>query len=147
MNAKRLLASAGLLAAVLGLSASYALAQSAPSAGSVTFTETTMADMLNWSVSPATVTIQAGQSVTFTNPGSSTQPHTATAADGSWDTGLLQPGSSGSIAFATPGSYDYTCTPHPWMKGTIVVTAAADGGQVTTDDAAAAVQAADTSDN
>jgi len=65
------------------------------------------------------VSVPAGQSVAWTNLGA--QAHTATAADGSFDTGMVTPGSTASVQFDTPGMYAYTCTPHPWMKGTVVV--------------------------
>lgn len=75
---------------------------------------------------PATVTITAGDSVTWTN--SDPVAHTATATDGSWDTGDIVEGASASITFNTPGTYAYLCTPHPTMTGTVVVEAAAGGG-------------------
>jgi plastocyanin len=65
-------------------------------------------------------TVQVGQTVTWTNMGS--QGHTATAGDGAWDTGTIAPGASASITFDTPGLYSFLCTPHPWMKGTLLVT-------------------------
>jgi plastocyanin len=72
--------------------------------------------------SPATVTIQAGDTVVWTN--ATTVPHTATANDRAWDTGRVDPGQSRSIAFPTPGSFGYFCTFHPETLGTLVVTAA-----------------------
>jgi plastocyanin len=80
-------------------------------------------DMSAWGYGPATTTINVGQTVTFTNTGSS--PHDATASDNSWGTPLLQPGQSAPITFSTAGTFAYTCVLHPWMKGTIVVTPAA----------------------
>jgi plastocyanin len=38
-----------------------------------------------------------------------------------WDTGDVAPGESRSIDFDTAGTYTFTCTPHPWMLGQIVV--------------------------
>src|ERR671933_260515 len=72
----------------------------------------------------ATVTMTAGQAITWTNGG--TLAHSATADNGNaFDTGLIPNGQSKTVTFDTPGSYPYHCTPHPWMKGTITVTAAA----------------------
>ncbi len=68
---------------------------------------------------PATLTITVGDTVTWTNNGPS--PHTATANDGSFDTGTLQKGQSGSHTFSKSGTFAYICTIHPFMKGTIVV--------------------------
>ena len=65
------------------------------------------------------VSVSAGQTVAWTNMGG--QAHTATAADGSFDTGLVTPGSSAPVQFDTPGLYAYMCTPHPWMKGNVAV--------------------------
>ena len=73
---------------------------------------------------PGTLDIIAGQSVTFFN--NDAVAHTATAADGSFDTGNIAPGHSATVTFDTPGTYSYGCTYHPVMPpGTIVVTAPA----------------------
>lgn len=50
--------------------------------------------------------------------------HTVTAADKSFDSGLIQGGATWRRAFSKPGTYQITCTPHPFMKATIVVKAA-----------------------
>ena len=60
--------------------------------------------------------------VTFVDAGK--EAHTATADDGSFDAGTLNPGESKTVTFDTAGSYGYHCSLHPWMKGTVVVTAA-----------------------
>ena len=70
---------------------------------------------------PATVTIHSGDTITWTNDGPS--EHTATASNGSFDTGLLKKGQSASHTFTQPGTYAYICTIHPFMHGTIVVLA------------------------
>lgn len=71
---------------------------------------------------PATLTITAGDTVTWTNEDSVT--HTATSTTGAFDSGPLAQGASFSFTFTTPGTYDYLCTPHPSMTGQIVVEAA-----------------------
>jgi plastocyanin len=78
----------------------------------------------DFAFSPGTVTITAGDRVTWTNEDA--VEHTATG-DG-WDTGLLAQGGSGSIRFDRAGTYAYICTPHPSMTGTVVVQARASGG-------------------
>jgi len=80
-------------------------------------------DATTWGYTATTTTIQAGQTVTWTNAGD--QPHDANSTDGTWQVPLLSTGQSASYTFATPGTYTYICTPHPWMQGTIVVTAPA----------------------
>ena len=75
--------------------------------------------------SPKTVTVNEGDSVTFTNDGPTV--HTATAEDGSFDTGNLNAGDSDTVTFDSAGTIAYICTPHPFMKGTVVVQAASSG--------------------
>jgi LPXTG-motif cell wall-anchored protein len=76
--------------------------------------------------SPSTITVTAGESVTWSNSGPSV--HSATADDGSFDTGILNKGQSGSHTFTRPGTYAFHCTPHPFMTGKVIVTAAGGGG-------------------
>jgi LPXTG-motif cell wall-anchored protein len=71
---------------------------------------------------PAATTIHAGDTITWSNQGPSS--HTATAKDGSFDTGILKKGQSASHTFTQPGTYTYVCQIHPFMHGTIVVLAA-----------------------
>jgi plastocyanin len=75
---------------------------------------------------PASVTVNEGDTVNFTNDGPTV--HTATADDGSFDTGILEKGQSGSATFTSAGTVTYFCQPHPNMKGSIVVQAASTGG-------------------
>lgn len=72
---------------------------------------------------PATVTIDAGDSVTWANNDST--PHTATAGGGAFDTGSIGAGGSASITFDTAGTFAYVCSIHPQMAGTVVVQGAA----------------------
>lgn len=73
----------------------------------------------NFAFSPATLTVKVGDKVTWTNKDSA--GHSATADDGSFDTGVLAQGQSGSITFSKAGTYTYHCSVHPMMKGTIIV--------------------------
>jgi plastocyanin len=68
--------------------------------------------------SPANLEVAAGDTVTFTNEDSA--PHTATANDGSFDTGRLSKGQSATVTIAAAGTFDYICKIHPSMKGQIV---------------------------
>jgi plastocyanin len=72
-----------------------------------------------WGYSPSTVTIHVGDTVTWTNAGP--LAHTVTADDGSFDSGSLNVGDTWSMTFQTAGTFTYYCTPHPWMKGTVIV--------------------------
>jgi LPXTG-motif cell wall-anchored protein len=75
---------------------------------------------------PAQITVDQGDTVTWTNNGPT--PHSATAPDGSFDTGILPAGQSSSHTFGEAGTYSYICTPHPNMHGTVVVRASQSGG-------------------
>lgn len=48
-------------------------------------------------------------------------PHTVTGADRKFNSGLIQPGKIYRRTFTKAGTFDFFCTPHPFMKGTIVV--------------------------
>ena len=90
---------------------------------------------------PDTVTVNEGDTVTWTNDGPTV--HTATAEDGSFDTGILEKGESGSATFTQAGTINYICTPHPNMKGKVIVQASSagsdgsGGGGGSTDDGSA----------
>jgi LPXTG-motif cell wall-anchored protein len=71
--------------------------------------------------SPATTTIHAGDTITWSNSGPSS--HTATASNGSFNTGILKKGQSASHTFTQPGTYAYVCQIHSFMHGTITVLA------------------------
>jgi plastocyanin len=71
--------------------------------------------------SPATITVHVGDTITWSNAGPT--DHTATARDGSFDTGVLKKGTSGSHTFTATGTFAYYCTIHPFMHGTVVVLA------------------------
>ena len=70
--------------------------------------------------SPDPVTINVGDTVTWTNDDA--QTHTATG--NGWNTGDLGNGESGSVTFQAAGTFDYMCGIHPAMRGTVVVRAA-----------------------
>jgi plastocyanin len=77
--------------------------------------------------SPRSVSIAAGDTVTWRNDGQ--VPHTATADNGSFDTGSFGPGQSRSNTFRSAGTISYYCTIHGRVQsGTVRVLAASGGG-------------------
>ena len=68
---------------------------------------------------PDPVQVETGGKVTWQNRDSA--PHTATADDGSFDTGTLEEGKIGSESFKQAGTYPYFCEIHPDMRGTVEV--------------------------
>ncbi len=82
---------------------------------------TVTVETIDFAFEPAELEIAAGTTVTWTNVGR--QPHTATAEDGSFDTGVLSTGKSASHTFTEPGTYPYVCTLHEnTMQAVLVVT-------------------------
>ncbi len=66
---------------------------------------------------PASVQVSAGDTVKWTNK--DTTEHTVTGS--TFDSGRLPAYRSYSYTFTKPGTYDYACSIHPSMKGTVVV--------------------------
>jgi len=65
------------------------------------------------------IEVAAGTTVRWTN--NDQLQHSVTVNDGSWDSGLINPGGSWTHTFTQPGEYSFHCTPHPFMKGVVVV--------------------------
>jgi plastocyanin len=70
--------------------------------------------------SPATITVKAGDKVTWTNNDSFA--HTVTLDDNSVDSGNLAGGATFDNTFATAGTFAYHCKIHSSMHGTVTVT-------------------------
>ncbi len=75
--------------------------------------------MLNLAYKTPILTIKAGTTIEWTNDDQ--LPHTVTADDGSFESELIDAGGTWRHTFSTPGTYTFHCTPHPFMKGTVVV--------------------------
>lgn len=76
-------------------------------------------EIVEFTYQPDPVVVQVGGKVTWQNE--DTAPHTATADDGSFDTGVIEKGKLGSATFKEPGTYTYFCEIHPTMHGTVEV--------------------------
>ncbi len=64
---------------------------------------------------PTTLTLKKGGTVTWTN--ADIVPHTVTGAD--FDSGSIAPGKTYTRTFNSVGSFDYKCSIHPVMQGTV----------------------------
>ncbi|MBI1829529.1 MAG: SIMPL domain-containing protein [Thaumarchaeota archaeon] len=78
--------------------------------------------------SPNPISVKAGTLVTWNN--SDSVSHTITSGKPSdtntgsmFDSGLIKPGQSFQHTFQSADTYDYYCAVHPWMTGTVTVTA------------------------
>ncbi|MEM3656448.1 MAG: cupredoxin domain-containing protein [Thermoprotei archaeon] len=79
--------------------------------------------LLGYSPDVIHVVIGVNNTVVWTNNDNVT--HTVTSTTGVFNSGLLPPGQSWNYTFTYPGTFNYYCTIHPWMKGTVLVEAPA----------------------
>lgn len=75
--------------------------------------------IVEFAYDPDPVTIEEGGKVIWVNRDAA--PHTATADDGSFDTGTIEQDKLKSESFKQPGTYAYFCEIHPDMRGTVEV--------------------------
>ncbi len=87
---------------------------------------TNAATMGDKAYSPNPIDVKVGEGVTWTNDDS--QIHTATSgaagaedAGSVFDSGILSPDATFDFVFDKAGTYDYHCTMHPQMVGTVNV--------------------------
>jgi amicyanin len=93
----------------------------APQSGSAV--ATTSVDIKEFAFGPQSITVKVGAKVTWTNDDQ--DPHTVTSQSGNGPlkSKTLNNGDTFSYTFTKAGSYDYLCTIHPFMTGTVVVKA------------------------
>jgi plastocyanin len=72
---------------------------------------------------PARLSVAPGTTVVWVNRGA--HPHTVSAFDGSFDSGVLMPGDAFALTFGGSGTVWYFCEIHPSMTGSVTVS---DGG-------------------
>jgi plastocyanin len=93
---------------------------SSPAAGTTTPAASGPAvDIHNFAFNPGSLSVAVGDTVTWTN--TDTVAHTVTSRDGTFNSGTLEPGKTFTFTFTKAGSFDYVCSFHPNMTGTIVV--------------------------
>lgn len=75
----------------------------------------------NFAFSPPTLTVKAGTRVTWVNKDE--EPHTvmSAGAEAPFKSPALDTNDTFSVVFDKPGAYNYFCTIHAHMTGTIVV--------------------------
>jgi plastocyanin len=115
--------------------AAAASASTAPASATVEATPVTVSrasasaskavSIINFAYSPAALTVNTGDSVTWTNKDKAPEGHDVTG-DG-LDSGLMNQGDTYSFTFNSAGSYSYICTIHPSMTGTVEVLARSGG--------------------
>jgi plastocyanin len=76
----------------------------------------------NFTFAPQRITVKAGTTVTWINEDDI--PHTVASSAKLFKSKALDTDDKFSFTFSTPGTYDYFCSLHPHMTGTILVEAA-----------------------
>jgi plastocyanin len=104
--------------------AAAALVLALPAAASAQDAGGPTVSVQDFQFSPVSQQASAGAPMTFTFDGAS--PHSVTADDGSFDSGVLTQGNTFTMTFQDSGTYAYYCTIHGGaggvgMSGTIVV--------------------------
>ena len=69
---------------------------------------------------PQSITVKAGTTVTWINK--DPEPHTVVDKNGGFRSSALDTDDSYSHTFDKPGTYQFFCTLHPQMTGTVTVT-------------------------
>jgi amicyanin len=77
----------------------------------------------NFTFNPQRLTVKAGTTVTWTNKDDI--PHAIAAVKKEFRSKALDTDDAYSFTFTTPGTYEYFCSLHPHMTGTVVVEAQA----------------------
>ena len=80
----------------------------------------------NFTFAPQRMVIKAGTTVTWINEDDI--PHTVAATDKSFRSKVLDTDDKYSFTFTTAGVFEYFCSLHPHMTGTIVVETTTGGG-------------------
>lgn len=77
-------------------------------------------EISDYAFHPGAISVPSGTTIVFSNEDETA--HTATA-EGSevFDTGAIEPGKNAEVTLEQPGTYDYYCAFHPFMKGKIEV--------------------------
>ena len=83
--------------------------------------ETVSVDIQGYKYVPDEVKIRVGDTVKWTNREKRTSHSVLFPAENGLESERLFPDESWERRFTKPGRYDYTCTPHPEMKGVVIV--------------------------
>jgi plastocyanin len=116
MIMKQDLVRSAVLGGLLGLAAGVAV-MAAPAGA-----EDAVVKIENFTFAPQRLTVKAGTTITWTNDDDI--PHTVASSTKAFKSKVLDSDDKFSFTFTTAGVYEYFCSLHPHMTGTIVVEAA-----------------------
>ena len=84
--------------------------------------QTVEVNIRDYKFEPSQLEIKAGTAVKWTNQEKRTSHSVLFTGPGGFESERMFPGESWQRTFDKPGTYAYTCGPHPEMKGGIDVT-------------------------
>jgi plastocyanin len=84
--------------------------------------QTVIVAIRDYKFEPATIEVKVGQTVKWINGEKRTSHSIFFQGPSGFETERLFPGESWERVFDKPGTYPYTCGPHPEMTGQVVVT-------------------------
>jgi plastocyanin len=113
MSIARAALAAGLLGSATGITLGMAFAEPDDAAVKID----------NFTFGPNIITVKVGTAVTWTNH--DYVPHTVISTMQQFRSPVFFTDDKFTFTFSTPGTYQYFCTLHPKMTGTVVVEAAA----------------------
>jgi plastocyanin len=120
MNRIRYIALALLLVGGVAACGSSSSGGGSGSSGGAVQSGTAKVTIQGFAFHPSSLTVKAGTKVTFTNEDSTT--HTATSqGDSTIDSGNLAQGQTYTVTLSKAGTYNYICTIHQYMQGSITV--------------------------
>jgi plastocyanin len=96
------------------IAAALALAAAAACGGRAEAPRTHAVRISGFVFQPAELAVSPGDTVVFTN--ADLVPHTATAADSSWNSGEIARDATWRLVVPESGIAEYTCLYHPTMK-------------------------------
>ena len=83
---------------------------------------TNVVNIVNFAFSPTSITVKKGTTVTWVNKDSTAHTITETDSQKGPSSASVAPGESYSFSFNAAGTFQYYCSIHPSMKGTVTVT-------------------------
>jgi plastocyanin len=112
---------AGLMAGASGMALAHDMTGMAPAPVQVAAMEPNTVTIDNFSFGPQTLTVAPGTTVTWINHDD--EPHTVVNAGNprAFKSAALDTDDKFTFTFDKPGTYEYFCSIHPHMTGTVVV--------------------------
>lgn len=84
--------------------------------------ETDKVTIKDFAFGPSSITVKRGTTVTWTNQDDVRHDVTPVKSDDFEQSEMLGKGQSYSVTFDKVGTFAYFCSPHPYMKGQVIVT-------------------------